>query len=959
MNRPILLLCLLLSAQFLWGQNDQPSFTPATERIRSFEQRKKLEVSSIVNAVEFEQIGPVVQSGRVSEVAVDPEEPTHFFVAYASGGLWETHNNGTSFEPLFQNEMVMSLGAIAVNWKKDIIWLGSGEVNSSRSSYSGTGIFKSTDGGKTFSHMGLGESHHIGRIVLHPDNQEVAWVAVLGHLYSPNMERGIYKTEDGGKTWNRILFVNSNTGAVDLVIDPDDPQVLYAATWERERHAWDFSESGPGSGIYKTTDGGSNWVKIDMGKDFPAGPDAGRIGLDITSHDGHTVIYASVDHQGRRPADLEKEKGITKDQLRDMDKESFLQLEKTAVKIYLEDNNFPEEYSYEKIRKMIEKEEIKPIALVEYVEDANSLLFDTPVVGLQVFRSDNQGKSWKKTHEGYLEDIYYSYGYYFGQIRVSPVNPEKIYVMGVPVLKSEDGGQTFTGINGDNVHADHHELWINPANDKHLILGNDGGINISYDDGKNWIKCNSPAVGQFYAIAVDMEEPFNVYGGLQDNGVWKGPHNHRESNGWQQTGHYPYEMILGGDGMQIAIDTRDHTTVYTGFQFGNYFRLNTTTGETDYITPKHKLGERPLRWNWQSPVHLSIHNQDILYFGANRLFRSMARGENFEPISPDLTKGGKKGDVAFSTITTIHESPLQFGLLYAGTDDGQVHCSRDGGHSWQNITPGLPEDMWISRVVASAFELSRLYVSLNGYRWDNFTPMCYVSEDYGATWKRIASDLPLEPVNVIKEDPVNPDLLYIGTDHGLYVSLDRGKTIMLMNNNLPAVPVHDLVVHPRDKKLVVGTHGRSLYLADVSALQQLKADILTQNLFAFDISNKRYSSRWGGQSWYSETEPEMTIPFYGAENGIATIEISTDEGQLLYSFGYPSNKGLNYAKYDLSIDKISLSEYNKFVNKGNENKAREIEITRAANGKFYLYEGTYKVLIHLNGTRVEKTFEVE
>ncbi|MCB0654315.1 MAG: glycosyl hydrolase [Saprospiraceae bacterium] len=959
MNRPIFLLCLLLTSQFLGAQNEHPSFTPATERITSFEQRKKLEASSLVNAIEFEQIGPVVQSGRVSEVAVDPMDPTHFFVAYASGGLWETHNNGTSFKPMFQNEMVMSLGAIAVDWKNGIIWLGSGEVNSSRSSYSGTGIFKSTDGGKTFSHMGLGESHHIGRIVIHPENPEVVWVAVLGHLYSPNMERGIYKTEDGGKTWNRTLFVNSNTGAIDLVIDPDDPQVLYASTWERERHAWDFSESGPGSGIYKTTDGGSNWVKIDMGKDFPTGQDAGRIGLDITSHNGHTVIYASVDHQGRRPPELKKEDGITKDQLRNMDKESFLKLEETAVKNYLDDNNFPDEYSYEKIRKMIEKEEIKPIALVEYVEDANTLLFDTPVVGLQVYRSDNQGKSWKKTHEGYLEDIYYSYGYYFGQIRVSPINPEKIYVMGVPVLKSEDGGKTFIGINGDNVHGDHHELWINPANDKHLILGNDGGINISYDDGKNWIKCNSPAVGQFYAIAVDMDQPFNVYGGLQDNGVWKGPHNHKESSDWQQSGHYAYEMILGGDGMQVAVDTRDNSTVYTGFQFGNYFRVNTTTGKPDYITPKHKLGERPLRWNWQSPVHLSVHNQDILYFGANKLFRSMAMGENFEPISPDLTKGGKKGDVAFSTLTTIHESPLQFGLLYAGTDDGWVHCSRDGGHSWQNITPGLPEDMWISRVFASGFELSRIYVSLNGYRWDNFTPMCYVSEDYGVTWKRIATDLPLEPVNVIKEDPVNPNLLYIGTDHGLYVSLDRGETTMLMNNNLPAVPVHDLIVHPRDKKLVVGTHGRSLFLADVSALQQLTAKILVQKLFAFDISNKRYSNRWGSQSWYSETEPEMEIPFYSSENGNATIEISTDEGQLLYAFTHRTNKGLNYAKYDLSIDKISLSEYNKFVNKGNENKAREIEIERAANGKFYLYEGIYKVLIHLNGTSVEKTFEVE
>lgn len=959
MTRPISFFLFLLITPFLSAQNDQPVFTPAKERIQSFEKRQQLEANSIVNAIPFEQIGPVVQSGRVSEIAVNPEDPTHFYVAYSSGGLWETRNNGTSFTPLFQDEMVMTLGAIEVDWKNNIIWLGTGEVNSSRSSYSGTGIFKSSDGGKTWNYSGLPESHHIGRIVIHPQNPDVLWVAVLGHLYSPNSERGIYKTLDGGKTWSKTLFIDNNTGAVDLLMDPANHDILYAATWERERRAWNFSEGGPGSGVYQSNDGGETWKKLNMGKEFPTGEGAGRIGLAATMMDGKTILYASVDNQDRRPSEMKAESGLTKDQLRRMDKKTFLSLDEEEVKTYLKQYNFPDKYNYPIIRNLIEKDEISPVALVEYVEDANSLLFDTPVVGLQVYRSDNNGKKWTRTHEGYLDNIYYSYGYYFGQIRVSDQDPDKIYILGVPIIKSDDGGKTFKGINGQNVHGDHHDLWINPDNDDHLILGNDGGINISYDDGATWIKCNSPAVGQFYAIAVDMAKPFNVYGGLQDNGVWMGPHTNRESDRWHSSGHYAYKMILGGDGMEVAIDNRDNTTVYTGFQFGNYFRINTANGQRKRITPKHELGERPLRWNWQSPVHLSRHNEDILYFGANKLFRSMDKGDSFMAISKDLTTGGKKGDVAFSTLTTIHESPLQFGLLYVGSDDGLVHMSPDGGNTWKNITNGLPEDMWISKVHASAFEKSRVYVSLNGYRWDNFTPMCYVSEDYGATWTRIAKELPLEPVNVIKEDPANPDLLYIGTDHGLYVTLDRGKTVMLMNNNLPAAPVHDLVVHPRDNKLVVGTHGRSIYLADVKPLQQLTPENQDKPLIAFDIPNVRYSGNWGNISWFRNTEPEISFVFYSSSSGKVNIQIKNDEDGLLNEFEKEVKKGLNHVTYELTINKMTPEQYSAFVNKGSTNERAEIRIEAAQNGKLYLYEGLYKVEIKSDTSTVSTEFEVE
>ncbi|KAA3621848.1 MAG: glycosyl hydrolase, partial [Bacteroidetes bacterium] len=772
-------------------------------------------------------------------------------------------------------------------------------------------------------------------------------------------ERGVYKTVDGGNTWSKSLFIDNNTGAVDLLLDPANPEILYAATWERERRAWNFSEGGPGSGVYKSTDGGETWKKLDMGKEFPTGQGAGRIGLTATLVNGKTILYASVDNQVRRPSEMKSESGLTKDQLRKMDPKTFLSLPEEEVKTYLRQYNFPEKYNYSYIRNQIEQGEISPIALVEYVEDANSLLFDTPVVGLQVYRSENNGKKWTRTHEGYLDNIYYSYGYYFGQIRVSDQDPDKIYILGVPIIKSDDGGKTFKGINGQNVHGDHHDLWINPDNDDHLILGNDGGINISYDDGTSWIKCNSPAVGQFYAIAVDMAKPFNVYGGLQDNGVWKGSHTNRESDRWHSSGHYPFEMILGGDGMEVAIDSRDNSTVYTGFQFGNYFRINTITGQRKRITPKHELGERPLRWNWQSPIHLSIHNEDILYFGANKLFRSLDKGNNFSAVSKDLTTGGRKGDVAFSTLTTIHESPLQFGLLYVGSDDGLVHMSPDGGNTWKNITDGLPENMWISKVYASAFKKSRVYISLNGYRWDNFTPMCYVSEDYGATWTRIAQELPLEPVNVIKEDPVNPDLLYIGTDHGLYISLDKGQTVMLMNNNLPAAPVHDLVVHPRDNKLVVGTHGRSIYLADARPIQQLTPENQNKPLMVFDIPNVRYSSQWGNLSWFSDTEPEISFVFYSANAGTVNIKIKNDEDGLLNEIKKEVKKGLNQITYDLTVNKMTPEQYSAFVNKGGTNQAAEIRIETAQNGKLYLYEGIYTVEITSGNNKVTAEFEIE
>ncbi|MEO0472007.1 MAG: glycosyl hydrolase, partial [Bacteroidota bacterium] len=643
--------------------------TAAAERMEGFEKRVAMRANSPFRMLSFRNVGPSVMSGRVVDLDVNPANPAEFWVAYASGGLWKTTSNGNDFTPYFEQEASMTLGDIAVDWSDgQTIWVGTGENNSSRSSYSGTGIYKSTDGGKSFTHMGLPESHHISRIILHPNDKNTVWVAVLGHLYSKNPERGVYKTTDGGKSWTKTLFVDDNSGAVDLIIDPSNPQALYAATWDRMRQAWHFEGSGEGSGIFKSTDGGDSWTKIASAENgFRTGKGVGRIGLAISAASPNT-IFAIHDSQDRRPAeDKKSDDGLTKEKLREMTASTFQDLDQQSIHDFLDKNGFPQKYNAKQIKADMEAGKLAPSDLVEYIEDANRLLFDTPVIGAEVYRSDDGGKNWSKTHDNYLDGLYSSYGYYFGQIRVSDVNPDHLYIFGVPFLQSKDGGKNWKSMGGPNVHSDHHAMWINPNLDGHVIIGNDGGVNISYNDGESWYKCNGIPVGQFYSVNVDMAEPYNIYGGLQDNGVWVGPSSYAHSLRWNSSGQYPYRSIMGGDGMQVEIDTRDNETVYTGFQFGNYFRLNRNNGQRKFITPKHSLGESPYRWNWQSPIQLSHHNQDVVYFGSNHFHRSLNQGDDFETLSEDLTRGGKKGNVPYGTLTSISESPKKFGLIYVGS----------------------------------------------------------------------------------------------------------------------------------------------------------------------------------------------------------------------------------------------------------------------------------------------------
>ena len=931
----------------------QPAPSSATKVMEGIEMKEKMNNSSLVKNIPFKNIGPTVMSGRVVNIAVNPDDPTEFYVGYASGGLWHTRNNGTSFTPVLDATATQNVGDIAVHWKTGTIWVGTGENNSSRSSYAGIGMLKSTDKGATWQHMGLTDSHHIGRIVINPENVNEVVVGVTGHLYSPNAERGVYKTTDGGKSWKKTLFINEETGIIDLAVSPNDFSIQYAAAWEKDRKAWNFEGNGSGSGIYKSTDAGNSWKLISgPNSGFPTGEGVGRIGLAVYDND---MVYVVHDNQSRRTkSDKEKDdkEGLTKEDFKTMSVKDFLDLKDVQLDEFLKDNNFQEKYKAQNVKEMVRGGAVKPIDLAAYLEDANSLLFDTPVIGAEVYRSKDAGKTWKKQNDNYIDDLFYSYGYYFAQIRVDRNNPEKIYLAGVPLIASDDGGKTYKAIDGDNVHADHHALWVNPVRPGHLINGNDGGVNISYDDGGHWIKNNSPEVGQFYAINIDHEKPYNVYGGLQDNGVWMGPHNAQENSRWHSSGDYPWKAIMGGDGMQVQIDTRNSNIVYTGFQFGNYFRIDLANEKRAYIQPKHELGEKPYRFNWQTPILLSSHNQDILYFGGNKLHRSLNQGDDWEAISEDLTKGGREGNVAYGTLTSISESPFKFGLLYTGSDDGLIYVSSDGGGNWKKISDKLPQDLWVSRVVASKHKKERVYASLNGYRWDNFAPYVYKSEDMGQTWTNIAANLPASSVNVILEDPANDQLLFVGTDNGLYASFDQGASWELFQNEIPNVAIHDLVVQPEAKHLVVGTHGRSIYKADIAHLQQLTQDNLSKGLLVFEIPAIKHSSRWGNarSSWSEPNTPGMDIAFYSKSKGNYKASIMTLDGIEVSAFELEADKGYNILSYDVAFSKEGKSAYL---------KKNKMALKTADNGKTYLPKGSYELVLKGNGSEEKMPIKIE
>ena len=854
----------------------------------------------------FKAIGPSIMSGRVVALEVNPQEPTEFYVAYASGGIWHTKDNGISFEPIMNNAPTQNIGEISMHWPSKTLWVGTGENNSSRSSYAGIGILRTKDNGKSWTHHGLSKTHHIGKIIINPDNPEHIIVGSTGPLYSSSEARGIYVTINGGVDWKKTLYINDETGIIDMDQSPEDPSIIFATSWEKDRKAWNFKGSGVYSGIYKSIDFGENWQLISLpNSGFPVGNGVGRIGLAVFNND---ILYAIHDSQFRREEKQASESVLSKDDFKTMSKSAFLSLDNQDLNKFLKNNGFPKKYKVETLKAMIKNESLRPLDFSVYLEDANSQLFDTPVIGPEVYKSNDGGLTWEKTHKEFLDGVYNSYGYYFGHIHVAPKNQNKIYIYGVPLLASDDAGKTFYSIGKNNVHSDHHALWINPEKPGHLINGNDGGVNITYDNGVNWIKNNSVNAGQFYSVNVDYEKPYNVYGGLHDNGVWKGANNSSDDSRWQATGKNPWQMILGGDGMQVQIDKRNSNIVYTGFQFGNYFRLNLAESDNSYrnsIQPKHELGEPPFRFNWQTPILLSSHNQDIIYIGSNKLHQSFNKGNSWGLISEDLTYGGKKGNVAYGTITAISESPFKFGLLFTGSDDGKISVTKNGGVKWDIISNDLPKDLWVSRVVASSHFKKRVYVTLNGYRIDDFKPYAYVSNDYGKTWNTISNGLPHSPINVIYEDPKSSNILYLGNDLGVYISIDGGNKWEAFHKGLTTAAVHDLVIQSDVNDLIIGTHGRSIFKSNIGLIQLLKPEILNKSIHLFDVEPIRFLKRWGSRRaiWSEIYKPSFKFSIWSSSDGKFLVSIRSENGILLHEKEIILNTGYNEFNYDLSINK--------------------------------------------------------
>jgi len=725
----------------------QPVFDSET-RLAWHSQHMKMREESQFSASKWRFVGPEIMSGRVTNIAVPGGQPHTFYVATASGGVWKTVNEGTTWEPIFDDAPSTSVGAIATcPSRPDTVWVGLGESNIFRSSMSGTGVYRSEDAGKTWTHLGLADTHHIARIVVHPTDPDTVYVAASGHEYTSNEERGIYCTTDGGKTWTKQLYIDSHIGATDLVMHPKDPRTLYAAMWNRTRHSWSDPVPGPDDGIFKSTDGGETWQPLTEG--LPPVAETGRIGLAI-SQSKPDVVYAIIDnHQVARQA------------------------------------NEGETDNYGRTRQAVKK-------------------------GAEIYRTDNAGQSWQlmNADDKPSKRLFSTYGWVFGQIRVDPNDENTIFTMGIQLLKSTDGGKKFTNLRWSGLHSDHHAMWINPENSKHIINGNDGGINLSYDGGATWKNVENLPVVQFYNVEVDNAKPFNMYGSIQDNMSWRGPSDYRPGRSpvtaWQR--------IPGGEASTMAIDPNDENTFYSAGFYGSIQRSTLEPRSTSDIMPKVAEGEPALRGQWLAPFILSPHNPRIVYHGMQYVFRSMDQGSTWERISDDLTFNDpeKQGNISYATLTSLSESPVKFGVIYAGTDDGRIHVTRDGGLKWTEINNGIPYQ-WVSRVIASKYDEGTVYLTMNGKRDNDFQAYIYRSRDFGQTWEDISEGIPGGPVNVISEDPAYTGLLYVGTDLGVYVTLDDGKNWEVLGSELPITFVHDFALQARDKVLVAATHGRGIY----------------------------------------------------------------------------------------------------------------------------------------------------
>jgi photosystem II stability/assembly factor-like uncharacterized protein len=823
----------------------------ANERLERFETHRDMVEESRFASLPWQRLGPTNISGRVTDVAVaEPRGQTYtMFVGAAGGGVWRTRNEGVTWEHVMQDEVTASIGDIAIAPSDpDQVWVGTGEANIFRSSHAGAGIYKSTDGGDSWTHMGLTETQTIGRVVVHPADPDVVWVAASGHEYRDNPDRGVYRTTAGGLSWAKVLYVDEMTGAIDLVIHPDDPDVLYAATWQRRRAKFNDPRNEPaftgsdeyftGSGVWKSTDGGTTWAPVNQG--LPEARYRGSIGIDVARSSPETV-YAFVDnYEIARPAP----EGDT---------------------------------------------------------DAYGRPRGGIIRGATVFRSDDGGASWRQTseHGSYMEGLGGTYGWVFGQIRVDPTNADKIYVMGVQLHVSEDGGRSFRRLTG--MHVDHHGLYIDPNNPDYLVNNNDGGAYVSYDGGENWRFFVDVPVVTFFNVNHDMGDPFRVYGSVQDHGSYSAAVD--LSNGRHDIPMVEWDRAPGGEGSHHAIDPLDPDIVYSAGFYGSLTRTDVGTGESRSIVPTVEAGAAPLRGQWLAHFILSSHDGDVIYHGMNYVFRSTDRGETWMRISPDLSSNDPErlGDIQFQTITALAESPLRAGLLYAGTDDGHVHVLRGPGEEWVEITDGMHPERFTSEIVASAYDEATVYVTQNGRRDDDFAPYVWRSTDYGRNWESLAAGVPTGPVNIIREDPKNPDILYLGTDVGVYVSLDRGNTWEVLANGMPSAFVHDLVIHPREDLMIAATHGQGMLAFDVRQLQQLTPEVIASDAHLFAAEGGLLPP--AGRGGFGQSQQSAYVHYWLADgDGEVSVQIEDAAGETVATLGTFSSAGLHQVEWTLERD---------------------------------------------------------
>lgn len=847
----------------------------------------------LVRDLRWRNIGPANMAGRVTDIEAVEGDFSRVIVGAASGGAFLSDNAGTTWEPIFEEYGSGNIGDIAIfQPNPDIIWIGTGESCTRNSIGWGDGVYKSTDGGRTFTNMGLEDSHHISEVIIHPTNPDIVYVASQGHLWGHTGQKGIFRTTDGGETWERLgggLPDDGRTGASDLTMDPSNPDVLYAAFWERIRMPHRFLSGGPNGGIFKSTDGGDTWTELTDG--LPEG-DTGKIGLAVYRADPR-IVMAIVEH-GFQP-----------------------------------DEDDP---AYD----------------------------DMSRLGTGIYRSEDGGATWSYVNR------YNNRPFYYSHIYIDPQNDQRVYVLAGSAQVSEDGGRSFErsfqGISGD-----FHALWIDPDEPTHFYVGNDKGSYVSFDQGHHFVMFDNMDIGQFYAVTADNRDPYWVYGGLQDNGNWGGPSNSRDWNGVLNDHWFKFHS---GDGFHTTVDPNDWRTVYTESQGGNIRRLDAVFRQQGTsITPRPGtilnyrdvvpdwepqeegggggfgfggggLPRESFRFNWSSPLRLSPHDSHTLLFGGNHLFRSYDRGDTWTIISPDLStqdtafvnpeSGGLTRDVTqaetHATLISVAESPVVPGVLWAGTDDGRVHVSRDDGRTWTDVGVNLPSDvhgLWVSRVEPSHFEPGTAYVSKDGHRSDEFTPWIFRTTDYGATWTRISSGIPDgHPIYVVREDPKNPDLLYAGSEFGAFVSADRGATWGELGVGLPTVAVHDLIIHPREGDVIVGTHGRSVWiLDDVTPLQQLTAAVRSSDVHVFE---QKTATLWQGISRGAtrghklfmgrnpltieqqppgnspnELENRAALSFWLGSPGAATVEISTMDGSRSIALEVDGHAGVNRVMWDL------------------------------------------------------------